>query len=65
MLNVAPQEDGSVRTEYCAVLIQTDPTARPGVYLSTTGRDLLVRERGAWRVRHRINSHDNKEAHHG
>lgn len=65
MLDVAPQGDGSVRTEYCAVLIQTGQGEQPVVHLSTTGRDLLVRERDAWQVRHRINSHDNKETPHG
>jgi hypothetical protein len=51
--------DGSIRTRYCALLLQTGAGAAPEVYLSTTGRDVLVRQGGALRVRHRINSHDN------
>jgi hypothetical protein len=60
MLTVEPDAvDGTLRTRYCALLLQTGKGAAPEVYLSTTGRDVLVREGGALRVRHRINSHDN------
>lgn len=52
----------TVRTRYRAVLLQTPEGGAPEVYLSTTGRDVLVRQDGDWRVRHRINSHDNAPA---
>ncbi|WP_329172293.1 nuclear transport factor 2 family protein [Streptomyces sp. NBC_01477] len=62
MLDLAPAADGSVRTRYRAVLLQTPRGGTPEVYLSTTGQDVLVRQDGDWRVRHRINSHDNAPA---
>ncbi|NUP38057.1 MAG: hypothetical protein HOY76_13825, partial [Streptomyces sp.] len=62
MLRLDPGADGTVRTTYRALLLQTPKGGPPEVYLSTTGRDVLVREDGAWRVRHRINSHDNAPA---
>lgn len=62
MLRVEPAAGGSLRTTYRAVLLQTPKGGVPEVYLSTTGRDVLVRQDGAWRVRHRVNSHDNAPA---
>lgn len=62
MLDVGPGADGTLRTTYLAVLLQTPRGGPPEVYLSTTGRDVLVRQDGALRVRHRINSHDNAPA---
>jgi 3-phenylpropionate/cinnamic acid dioxygenase small subunit len=62
MLRLDPGGDGTLRTTYRAVLLQTPQGGRPEVYLSTTGRDVLVRQDGGWRVRHRINSHDNAPA---
>jgi 3-phenylpropionate/cinnamic acid dioxygenase small subunit len=59
MLGLDPATDGSLRTTYRAVLLQTPRGGRAEVYMSTTGRDVLVCQEGTWRVRHRINSHDN------
>nr|UUG47312.1 hypothetical protein [Amycolatopsis sp.] len=58
MLTVTPEADGTLRTGYYGALINTLPDAEVDVFLSTHGTDVLVREDGSWRVRHRVIGHD-------
>ncbi|WP_333768957.1 nuclear transport factor 2 family protein [Streptomyces sp. IBSBF 2435] len=56
---VADQVDADqVHTRYYAVVFETPVGGKASVYLSTTGKDVLVREDGRWRIKYREINHD-------
>jgi actinorhodin biosynthesis protein ActVIA len=58
MVTTDQRDQDTVRTRYYAVVFETPVGGKASVYLSTTGEDLLVRQDGQWRVKHRLITHD-------
>ncbi|MEV5437262.1 nuclear transport factor 2 family protein [Streptomyces sp. NPDC052682] len=58
MLDVRPQDDGSVRTRAYALAMRTPRGGRLEIFASVVCRDHLVRVDGSWKVRQRDLTHD-------
>ncbi|WP_159768386.1 nuclear transport factor 2 family protein [Streptomyces sp. HM190] len=58
MLDVRPQEDGSVRTRAYALAMRTPRGGQLEIFASVVCHDHLVRVNGAWQVRQRDLTHD-------
>jgi 3-phenylpropionate/cinnamic acid dioxygenase small subunit len=58
MLDVRPQDDGSVRTRAYALAMRTPRGGQLEIFASVVCHDHLVRVNGAWQVRQRDLTHD-------
>lgn len=59
MLSVAHADDGTVRTRFRALNVETPAGGTPALHNSTTGEDVLVPFGDGFLVRERIVRHDN------
>jgi hypothetical protein len=53
MLAVYPENDGTLRTRYYALVIRTPKGGQPVIHRCTVAEDELVRQQGVWQVRRR------------
>ncbi|MEV4867277.1 nuclear transport factor 2 family protein [Streptomyces ossamyceticus] len=61
MLDVRPQDDGSVRTRAYALAMRTPRGGQLEIFASVVCHDHLVRVNGAWQVRQRDLTHDGSD----